>query len=211
MRTSSGPFLGYGWQLVGGDLALDLVNTVAWQRRPERTTDCLVDPSHLADWLAVAAPRHRTRSTVTPADLAGDRGLDILAAVRKLRDAGLTVLTAYVDHRAPAGWAIEVIRERYYTALAQADVPPQLPLRHQVLVDGPEQIVPLLGLALGDLSSRVDDLERLRRCADQECGWFFIDTSRNRTRRWCDPGDCGNRNRVKAFAARHRSRVAVRP
>ncbi|HEX3205086.1 MAG TPA: CGNR zinc finger domain-containing protein [Propionibacteriaceae bacterium] len=62
----------------------------------------------------------------------------------------------------------------------------------------------MLGLALGDLSSRGYDLERLRRCADQDCGWFFLDTSRNRTRRWCDPGDCGNRNRVKAFAARHR-------
>ena len=130
--------------------------------------------------------------------------MDILAAVRKLRDAGRTILTAYVDHRAPPGWAIQVIREHYYAALAQADVALQLPLRHHVLVDGPEQIVPLLGLALGDLSSRGYDLERLRRCADQDCGWFFIDTSRNRTRRWCDPDDCGNRNRVKAFVARHR-------
>ncbi|RIL10843.1 MAG: hypothetical protein DCC75_03515 [Proteobacteria bacterium] len=37
-----------------------------------------------------------------------------------------------------------------------------------------------------------DDLSRLRICAAEECGWLFLDRSKNGTRRWCDMADCGN-------------------
>lgn len=43
---------------------------------------------------------------------------------------------------------------------------------------------------------------RMRQCADDECGWFFLDTSRNRTRRWCSMKVCGNRNKVRRFYER---------
>jgi predicted RNA-binding Zn ribbon-like protein len=48
----------------------------------------------------------------------------------------------------------------------------------------------------------LDELERVRRCADPRCARVFFDGSRNGTRRWCDMGTCGNR----AKAARHRAR-----
>ncbi len=39
-----------------------------------------------------------------------------------------------------------------------------------------------------------DDLRRVGQCADDRgCGWLFIDTSKNRSRRWCSMVDCGNR------------------
>ncbi|MBD1908980.1 CGNR zinc finger domain-containing protein [Leptolyngbya sp. FACHB-16] len=46
------------------------------------------------------------------------------------------------------------------------------------------------------------DCDRLRECAGVGCGWFFLDFSRNRSRRWCDMEDCGNR----AKANRHYDR-----
>jgi len=52
----------------------------------------------------------------------------------------------------------------------------------------------------------LDELARVRRCADPRCSRVFLDTSRNGTRRWCDMGTCGNR----AKAARHRARTAQR-
>lgn len=45
-------------------------------------------------------------------------------------------------------------------------------------------------------------LNRVRECAGTDCGWIFLDTSRNRSRRWCDMEDCGNR----AKARRHYQR-----
>lgn len=36
---------------------------------------------------------------------------------------------------------------------------------------------------------------RLRRCENEGCLWAFVDASRNGSRRWCDPGICGNAQR----------------
>ena len=46
------------------------------------------------------------------------------------------------------------------------------------------------------------DLTRLRICAADDCGWIFLDETRNRSRKWCDMATCGNR----AKAARYRER-----
>ncbi|UCC39320.1 MAG: CGNR zinc finger domain-containing protein [Candidatus Aminicenantes bacterium] len=45
-----------------------------------------------------------------------------------------------------------------------------------------------------------DELKRVRMCADDRgCGWLFLDASRNRSRRWCDMKDCGNRAKARRF------------
>jgi predicted RNA-binding Zn ribbon-like protein len=51
-----------------------------------------------------------------------------------------------------------------------------------------------------------EESARVRQCADDECGWFFLDTSRNRTRRWCSMKVCGNRNKVRRFYERTAAR-----
>jgi predicted RNA-binding Zn ribbon-like protein len=43
----------------------------------------------------------------------------------------------------------------------------------------------------------------LRECDAPDCGWLFLDTSRNHSRRWCDMRECGNR----AKARRHYRRI----
>jgi len=40
---------------------------------------------------------------------------------------------------------------------------------------------------------------RVKKCADPICGWLFLDISRNRSRRWCDMRDCGNRAKASRF------------
>jgi predicted RNA-binding Zn ribbon-like protein len=46
---------------------------------------------------------------------------------------------------------------------------------------------------------------RLRRCENEGCLWAFVDASRNGSRRWCDPGICGNVAKVRAYRARSRN------
>jgi predicted RNA-binding Zn ribbon-like protein len=46
-------------------------------------------------------------------------------------------------------------------------------------------------------------ISTIRVCEGRACGWLFLDTSRNRTRRWCDMKICGNR----AKARRHHQRM----
>jgi predicted RNA-binding Zn ribbon-like protein len=49
-----------------------------------------------------------------------------------------------------------------------------------------------------------NELDRLKQCADDRgCGWLFLDTSRNRSRRWCDMRSCGNRAKVRRYRRQH--------
>ena len=47
--------------------------------------------------------------------------------------------------------------------------------------------------------------QRLKLCANPGCGFAFVDTSINATRRWCDMRYCGNRLKVRAFRRRQTS------
>ncbi|QZY30460.1 CGNR zinc finger domain-containing protein [Nocardioides coralli] len=49
---------------------------------------------------------------------------------------------------------------------------------------------------------------RVSQCADDACGWVFLDTSPRRNRRWCVAGDCGARNRSRRHYARTRRTAA---
>ena len=52
---------------------------------------------------------------------------------------------------------------------------------------------------------------RIGQCADDRgCGWLFLDTTRNRSRRWCAMGDCGNRAKARRHYQRTHGRRATR-
>lgn len=46
------------------------------------------------------------------------------------------------------------------------------------------------------------DFTRLRVCSAESCSWLFWDTSKNGSRKWCDMGDCGNREKARRFRER---------
>ncbi len=47
-----------------------------------------------------------------------------------------------------------------------------------------------------------DDLTRLRECPGEDCGWLFLDTSKNSRRQWCDMQTCGNLVKARRFRQR---------
>ena len=67
-------------------------------------------------------------------------------------------------------------------------------LEMRPVADDPERE---LAGAFASLLRRAPD--RLKRC--DECGRFFLDSTRSRTRRWCTP-QCGDRARVRSHRAR---------
>jgi predicted RNA-binding Zn ribbon-like protein len=50
-----------------------------------------------------------------------------------------------------------------------------------------------------------DEPLRLHACASDTCRWLFLDTSKNRTRRWCDMKTCGNRAKARRYNAAHQN------
>jgi predicted RNA-binding Zn ribbon-like protein len=72
------------------------------------------------------------------------------------------------------------------------------------------RIAAQVGFALADLV-RLREADRLRRCAAPDCDAVLVDLSKNRSRRFCDTGNCGNRQHVAAYRERlSRERLAGR-
>jgi predicted RNA-binding Zn ribbon-like protein len=46
--------------------------------------------------------------------------------------------------------------------------------------------------------------KRLKACREDTCQWAFYDRSKNRSGTWCSMEVCGNRNKARAFRARHK-------
>ena len=58
-----------------------------------------------------------------------------------------------------------------------------------------------IAMALADLI-RAGELRRLKICAAPDCEAVLMDLSRNRSRIFCDTGNCGNRQHVAAYRER---------
>ncbi|MUL64070.1 RNA-binding protein [Mycobacterium sp. CBMA 234] len=58
-----------------------------------------------------------------------------------------------------------------------------------------------MAMAFADLI-RAGELRRLKTCAAPDCTAVLIDLSRNRSRIFCDTGNCGNRQHVAAYRER---------
>jgi predicted RNA-binding Zn ribbon-like protein len=132
-----------------------------------------------------------------------DRTVDELDAVRGLR----AEVRAFwdVDRDAAAVRVNDILRqEAALPQLVRHDdwdwhihaTPPGAPLVSQMRVE--------VAMAVLDVI-RADEMGRLRHCAADDCSAVLVDLSRNRSKRYCDVGNCGNRMNVNAYRARRAS------
>ena len=84
---------------------------------------------------------------------------------------------------------------------------PEMPQWHLHLASPGDPLAARMGaemaMALADLI-RAGELRRLKTCAAPDCDAVLIDLSRNRSRMFCDTGNCGNRQHVAAYRERRR-------
>lgn len=82
---------------------------------------------------------------------------------------------------------------------------PEMPDWHLHLASADDPLAQRMGaemaMALADLI-RAGELRRLKRCAAPDCPAVLVDLSRNRSRMFCDTGNCGNRQHVAAYRQR---------
>ncbi len=138
-----------------------------------------------ADLDAVRALRPRLRAVWQAADR--DQGLQSLADLvnQLLCDSGAR--PRLVDHGGGWGWHLHVTGH---------DAAPR------------DRIAAQAGFAFADLI-RLREADRLRHCEAPGCDAVFVDLSKNRSRRYCDTGNCGNRQHVAAYRDRlSRDRLA---
>lgn len=72
-------------------------------------------------------------------------------------------------------------------------------------------VAAILGpITVSALNLLVDaDFSRIKQCRGNHCGWLFFDSTKNKSRQWCDMSVCGNRAKASALRARIRHKNQV--
>lgn len=184
---------------VAGHPALDLVDTVHWRLDPQRAIDTLRDFTDVVAWcrqLGLATAADGATELDSPSATRSDVAAREHRAVIALREA---IYEAVYDGSASAA---ELIAREHVDALARSS------LRHRDAPatwawEAPRDLSgPRAAIAMAAHDLLTSDLGTARQCADDACGWVYLDRSPRRNRIWCTAAGCGNRNRV----ARHQAR-----
>jgi len=164
-------------------LGLALCNTAGPGRDELTSTD------ELADWF-VRVGLARTAPEVADADLTAARGL---------RD-GLRRALAAGD-----GAAVAAIAEGWLESTPGCLCVERDTLEPRFTPDEDTPRCLMVGAVLDALALARETPERVRTCAAPDCEALYLDTSRNRSRRWCSMEKCGARAKASAYYRRHRS------
>ena len=187
------------------EVAIELVNTVAWRGDPARTEDRIADWPALTAWVTRVGllSRAETVAMAEAADLAPAEAERAVADVRDLRETVYGVLLAVAGSTPPAAPDLDALDLAVVDALRHASLRSAAPPSWELTPTRPRDLARICALAVLALLQELDG-SRLKRCEDGDCRFFFVDHSRSHSRRWCSSADCGNRERVRRHYARQR-------
>lgn len=190
------------FRYVGGDPSLDFVNTADWLESGPNgdrfaSYDRLVEWAEGAGFITTLAGAKLRRS-------ARARERDAVRALERGRALRLTLRRVFLA--VAEGTRFEEPLEDLNSALADA-------LVHLRLVPGKRRAGALAWAwenddesldallrpvvrAAGDLLAS-EEAARIRVCAGADCGWMYVDRSRNKLRRWCQMETCGTTEKTR--------------
>jgi predicted RNA-binding Zn ribbon-like protein len=200
------------FQYIGGNPAIDLVNTVDWTSRG-RENDRLTDYDRLTRWAdgagiisAQGAASLRARAAAQPRE--AEAALRLALRARK----ALERVFGAIAHGDLPGEGLNEFNGLLGRALEGMRVTPSgkrrregrgLELGWHDLGESLESILwPVLWSAASLIVS--EEAPRIRICGGADCGWMYVDRSRNRLRRWCQMETCGTREKSRRRYARAR-------
>jgi predicted RNA-binding Zn ribbon-like protein len=199
-------------EAVGGSAGLDFANTIG-PRLPgpgREVRDYLAGYPELVGWaeraeLLTAGQRDRL-TALAAADPTG--AAEVLRSARRLREAIYQTFAAVARGEPAPPAALAEIKASYLAALDSAElgpVPSGLDWRWPEHGPLSQVLWPVARAAVGLAVS--GQLARIKQCPgdDGQCGWLFLDTSKNATRRWCSMRTCGSRVKSRRQAARLRA------
>lgn len=181
--------------MIRADLCLEFVNTRYWRGQPT-PTETLNGPEDLAAWSSANGGPKAAKPLPSPEF---DRAIELRELIHRLFD-------AHAQGKVAPSRDIEALNHALATAPARTTLHRErtgyswdVDFRSGTAL---ALLAPVLWSA-GDLLAG-PRLDRVRRCANPECGWVFLDDSRAGKRRWCSMQSCGNRAKAKRHY--HKSR-----
>jgi len=198
------------FQLLAEHVVLDLVNTLDFRFRPSGAEELLNRYADLLRFLEQAGVLSADQARMLKESGGAEERGRVLDAVKGLRETLAAIFYRRVEGEAPLAVSMEKL-EGYLREMDQqkklkwdGDVP------EWAWTNAADDVrIPLwlLEEAVGDLLNS-PAVEKVGRCCSADCGWLFVDTSKNHTRRWCNMKGCGNRMKARRHQARRAGRLA---
>ena len=198
------------FELSAGRLCLDLPNTLSRRPTPE-PVEQLSSYGHLVAWARLAGllDDEQAAALVDAAARHPEEARRVLRRTVSLREAIYAVMHALVAGEPVPDAALatinaEAARANGHACIVRADAG----FAWGWDEDGPSLDRPLWPIARSAAELLTSsELPLVRECAADNCGWLFMDTSKNRSRRWCDMAVCGNRAKARRHYARAKGHV----
>lgn len=198
------------FELIAGSLCLDFINTLddRFSKQPKELLKTYIDLARFAEDTGILSAEDVDR-LFTQSQISPEAAQHALEAAIELREAMYGVFTAILKKKPVPGMALARLNQYVQAAAQRAQL---------VVVNGhfewrfnalPLQFdAPLWPIARSAAELLASDLlPFVRACAADNCRWFFLDTSKNHRRRWCDMTKCGNRAKFRRFYDRRKQQT----
>jgi predicted RNA-binding Zn ribbon-like protein len=188
--------------LLGGSSCLDFVNTLDW-RGTDNPVEFLYTFQDLVAW-------SRHAGTISNQDakmiyqksksLSSEKTMTLQKAI-KLRETIYRIYSSLSDGLVPLNKDLEVFNKYLSTTMTHSQIVKTKDGYHWDTNGDKGKLDWILNPVIRSAAELLvsDELKRVKKCGDLACGWLFLDTSRNKSRRWCDMSDCGNRAKANRF------------
>jgi predicted RNA-binding Zn ribbon-like protein len=186
-------------RIVGGNLALDFVNTRGGPRHGVATTDWLSSYEDFAAWtsrIGVSDPS-APRGENAPRSAA----LAAFSRVQACRDDMDEIFRALADSSAPPAPALRRMQLAYVEALANAQLRGDTQGCTWRWDSGSDLLAPLWPIVAAAVELLTHGpADHIKPC--HACRFLFIDHSKNSSRRWCSMDDCGKAAKIARYLQR---------
>jgi predicted RNA-binding Zn ribbon-like protein len=181
---------------------INFTNTIDWRGR-EPPSDYLNDYTDLIDWGSHAGILNEKQVTELKkkAEESPEKAAKAFKEAIRFREASYRILNQISSGQDIDPVDREILDHETRTMLSRLSLnleSKQLELQGELKLDS------LLMILVKDLVELFtsDELPRVKRCSSDECGWLFVDTSKNNSRKWCQMRACGNREKARRFYKR---------
>jgi len=194
------------FDLSGGDLALDFVNTLGGRTNDPKERLANYDALLFFAEETKTLPRGRIGALLEQSVRTPGLAVTVLQEAIALRGALFEIFSAVAERRVVPDKALSKLNWNLMEGASFVRLTQQgrrfewdWSVSNQRLN---AMLWPVARAAADLLTS--EDLSKLRMCAADDCAWLFLDTTRNRKRRWCDMKTCGNRDKARRYYERVR-------
>jgi len=190
-------------ELVGGALCLDFANTINSRREPEH--DYLLTYSDLVDWAGkveilsaqqVKSLKQKESQNAKEAEKALEKG-------QSAREIVYRIFSASANKSKPKEEDLSAITRLYEEAIANGEHA-KVGNHYEIIWQADKTVDALLWSIVASAENLLlsEELGRVKECPN--CGWLFLDTSKNQSRRWCSMNTCGARDKMRRYHKRLR-------